>query len=308
LNIVGGELADPAADRLGELAAADHARGDVALGGATRAGEGVQAERLARHHQCAVDLGGHHADVLPAGGVADVGREAADLLRDAQGWASSVVKSAGTGPVRRLRVRGGRLGQHGHELLGEVGRGRSRHRRRGDDGDRAAGDLEACVLGAAAEDLELVAHRGLQAAGSMVTASSPSSGGVNASDAAIAATGTSADVPSEPSMPPGADSAGVTVSSSTRWASAGRRGPWRRRPAARSGCSGRRRGEGGGDRVGGPLAVQRPAVGGVDDARRRAVDGDRGVDRRAVDLAASVSIWAASAVSSPVMTGATRGR
>src|SRR6185436_6739465 len=33
-----GELADAAADRLGELAAADHARGDVALRGAARAG------------------------------------------------------------------------------------------------------------------------------------------------------------------------------------------------------------------------------------------------------------------------------
>ena len=60
--------------------------------------------------------------------------------------------------------------------------------------------------------------------------------------------------------------------------------PARPPPAARSASPGPAGGQGGGDRVGGALAVQLPAVGGLHDARRRALDRDGGVDRRAVDL------------------------
>ena len=59
------------------------------------------------------------------------------------------------------------------------------------------------------------------AAGSIVTSSSPFSSGVKTMDAAIAATGTSADVaPSWLTTATGAETAGRTVSSRTRSASA----------------------------------------------------------------------------------------
>ena len=126
--------------------------------------------------------------------------------------ASSVVKSAGTGPSSAVTVRGAGSVSTRQQLLGQRAPGSTPVP--STDGTTVTAPPDTSKRASSARAAERPPssspRAACSAAGSMATASSPSSWGVKVSDAAIAATGTSAEV---------APSALVTV---TGAASAGR--------------------------------------------------------------------------------------
>src|SRR4051812_2553726 len=199
-------------------------------------------------------------------------------------WASSVVKSAGTGPSSAVSVRGAGWVR---TVISCSARCSGAIPTPSTDGTTVTVPPDTSNRASFAplpKALRSSPMAVCSAAGSMATARVPSSLGVKVSDAAMAPTGTSAVVPSEPLMVTGADSAGVTVSSRTRWASALSTWTFAASTGSLIGvlvATGR---EGRGDRGGRALLVQGPTVGRVDHARRGAVDRDRGVDRGAVHL------------------------
>ena len=225
--------------------------------------------------------------------------------------ACSVVKAAGTGPSSAVTVRGAGVGQHRHQLLGQVGRGDPGAVDRRDDADRcrrrprSRASLAGLPNAGSSSPMAVCS-----AAGSMATASVPSSFGREGQRR-----GDRRDRRRRPSVAvgaarsaTGADSAGVTVSSSTRWASA----------ASTCTCGdvdGQRRSASPASPPAARAAViaaaapsrsrARPSAGSTT-RRRGAVDGDRRVDRRPVDLLGDRRRAAASsAVASAASTGAT---